>query len=83
MTREDQIREASKSIHACEVRCVIAFEQGAKWADKNPVKIKDETSPFDLCNCGHERQHHIYHTGGCRPGFICQEKCTEFNLKSE
>lgn len=42
MTREEQIKEASKGIHACEVRCVIAFEQGAKWADANLAPVQDK-----------------------------------------
>lgn len=33
----------------------------------------------DLCTrCGHERKHHVYHVGPCRPGFVCQSECEAF-----
>ncbi len=33
----------------------------------------------DICvKCGHERQHHIYNEGACRPGFVCEARCPWF-----
>lgn len=31
------------------------------------------------CKCGHDISAHVYHTGACRPGFVCQAACTAFN----
>jgi hypothetical protein len=29
--------------------------------------------------CGHEQWSHIYDVGACRPGFVCESRCEEFN----
>ena len=37
-----------------------------------------ETSEEACAFCGHDRKHHIYHEGACRPGFICEAECGVF-----
>lgn len=34
--------------------------------------------PTDFCRCGHQRMSHIYHEGACRPGFVCDHACEEY-----
>ena len=28
--------------------------------------------------CGHDKKHHIYNEGACRPGFVCEKSCERF-----
>ena len=35
----------------------------------------------DYCECGHSKFNHIYLTGPCRPGFICECHCAGFKAK--
>jgi hypothetical protein len=28
--------------------------------------------------CGHDKTHHIYNEGPCRPGFVCEKDCEAF-----
>lgn len=30
------------------------------------------------CTCGHDQTDHIYHSGACRPGFVCPQACLNF-----
>jgi len=32
----------------------------------------------DLCRCGHTRLQHIHEEGACRPGFVCDKACDQY-----
>ena len=36
------------------------------------------TSPDTCATCGHDCSDHVYYSGACRPGFLCQQECNEF-----
>lgn len=52
---------------------LAGFDAGVK-STRQAEPHRDKTCR----TCGHTSIQHIYGTGACRPGFVCEAECTEF-----
>lgn len=47
---------------------------GIRWSPAARASL----DALNACTCGHDRRHHIYEIGPCRPGFRCPSTCNAF-----